>query len=97
MEAGEVEQREPESRNHGIHREKVDQIESARHHNLSALKRSASLSTKVVTKLIRLPGTHHQVTMAKSRFEYVRNFELPDPLVPNTFSVVRIDGRGFHK
>ncbi|KAK1923225.1 putative tRNA guanylyltransferase [Papiliotrema laurentii] len=35
--------------------------------------------------------------MAKSRFEYVRNFELPDPLMPNTFAVVRIDGRGFHK
>lgn len=35
--------------------------------------------------------------MAKSRFEYVRNFELPDPLLPGTFIVVRIDGRGFHK
>ncbi|KAK8850597.1 hypothetical protein IAR55_004516 [Kwoniella newhampshirensis] len=35
--------------------------------------------------------------MAKSRFEYVRNFELPDPLMPNTYIVVRIDGRGFHK
>lgn len=35
--------------------------------------------------------------MAKSRFEYVRNFELPDPLLPNTYIVVRIDGRGFHK
>ncbi|WWC65251.1 uncharacterized protein I303_107868 [Kwoniella dejecticola CBS 10117] len=35
--------------------------------------------------------------MAKSRFEYVRNYELPDPLMPNAFIVVRIDGRGFHK
>ncbi|WVF67913.1 hypothetical protein IAT40_002675 [Kwoniella sp. CBS 6097] len=35
--------------------------------------------------------------MAKSRFEYVRNYETPDPLMPNTFIVVRIDGRGFHK
>ncbi|WWD07258.1 hypothetical protein V865_005355 [Kwoniella europaea PYCC6329] len=35
--------------------------------------------------------------MAKSRFEYVRNYELPDPLMPGTFIVVRIDGRGFHK
>ncbi|WVW80765.1 hypothetical protein I302_102751 [Kwoniella bestiolae CBS 10118] len=35
--------------------------------------------------------------MAKSRFEYVRNYELPDPLLPGTFIVVRIDGRGFHK
>ncbi|WWC72647.1 uncharacterized protein I206_106611 [Kwoniella pini CBS 10737] len=35
--------------------------------------------------------------MAKSRFEYVRNYELPDPIMPNAFIVVRIDGRGFHK
>jgi tRNA(His) guanylyltransferase len=35
--------------------------------------------------------------MAKSRFEYVRNFELPDALLPNTFVLVRVDGRGFHK
>jgi hypothetical protein len=31
------------------------------------------------------------------RFEYVRNFEQPDVLLPNTWIVVRIDGRGFHK
>lgn len=35
--------------------------------------------------------------MAKSRFEYVRNYELPDALMPNTFIVIRVDGRGFHK
>lgn len=35
--------------------------------------------------------------MAKSRFEYVRTFELPDPLLQGTFIVVRVDGRGFHK
>ena len=35
--------------------------------------------------------------MAKSRFEYVRHFELPDNLLPNTYIVVRIDGRNFHK
>lgn len=35
--------------------------------------------------------------MAKSRFEYVRNFELPDPILPNVFMVVRIDGRAFHR
>jgi len=35
--------------------------------------------------------------MAKSRFEYVRNFELPDQLLQGTFIVVRVDGRGFHK
>jgi len=35
--------------------------------------------------------------MAGTRFAYVRSFELPDPLLPNTFLVLRIDGHGFHK
>jgi tRNA(His) guanylyltransferase len=35
--------------------------------------------------------------MAKSRFEYVRLYEEADPLLQNTFIVVRIDGKGFHK
>ncbi|KAL4986755.1 Thg1 C terminal domain-containing protein [Aspergillus falconensis] len=35
--------------------------------------------------------------MANSRFEYVKAFEQPDNLLPNTWIVVRIDGRGFHK
>ncbi|EXV01943.1 tRNAHis guanylyltransferase family protein [Metarhizium robertsii] len=35
--------------------------------------------------------------MANSKFEYVRNFEQPDPLLPNTWIVVRIDGRAFTK
>ncbi|PWN52064.1 tRNAHis guanylyltransferase [Violaceomyces palustris] len=35
--------------------------------------------------------------MAGSRFAYVRNFELPDPVLPDTHMVIRIDGKGFHK
>ncbi|KAJ5711809.1 hypothetical protein N7488_005965 [Penicillium malachiteum] len=35
--------------------------------------------------------------MANSKYEYVKDFEQPDPLLPNTWIVVRIDGRGFHK
>ncbi|KAK4166662.1 tRNA guanylyltransferase [Cladorrhinum sp. PSN259] len=35
--------------------------------------------------------------MANSKFEYVKNFEQPDKLLPNTWIVVRIDGRGFTK
>lgn len=31
------------------------------------------------------------------RYEYVKTFERPDTLLPNTWIVVRIDGRGFHK
>lgn len=35
--------------------------------------------------------------MAGTRFAYVRTYELPDPLLPNTYIVVRIDGHGFHR
>ncbi|XP_065332200.1 probable tRNA(His) guanylyltransferase isoform X1 [Cloeon dipterum] len=35
--------------------------------------------------------------MANSKFEYVRNFETDDRCLPNTWIVVRVDGRGFHR
>ncbi|PCH42521.1 tRNAHis guanylyltransferase [Wolfiporia cocos MD-104 SS10] len=35
--------------------------------------------------------------MTGSRYEYVKNFELPDPILPGTFMVLRIDGRAFHR
>ncbi|KAJ1862653.1 alpha-1,4-glucan branching enzyme [Coemansia sp. RSA 989] len=35
--------------------------------------------------------------MAKSQYEYVRNFESDDRLLPSTWLVVRIDGQGFTK
>ncbi|KAI9503565.1 tRNA-histidine guanylyltransferase 1-like [Coemansia spiralis] len=35
--------------------------------------------------------------MAKSKYEYVRNFETSDKLLPSTWLVVRIDGQGFTK
>lgn len=35
--------------------------------------------------------------MAKSRFGYVRSYELADALLPGTFLVVRLDGKGFHR
>ena len=35
--------------------------------------------------------------MAGTKFAYVRNFELPDSVIPSTYLVVRIDGKGFHK
>lgn len=35
--------------------------------------------------------------MANSKYEYVRNFEQPDILLPHTWIVIRIDGRKFHK
>ncbi|MGH0124683.1 UNVERIFIED_CONTAM: hypothetical protein FKN15_033335 [Acipenser sinensis] len=36
-------------------------------------------------------------TMAKSKFEYVRNFEEDDTCLRNCWIVVRLDGRNFHK
>ncbi|XP_055682747.1 probable tRNA(His) guanylyltransferase [Lutzomyia longipalpis] len=35
--------------------------------------------------------------MACSRYEYVKQFELDDKILPNTWIVVRVDGKGFHK
>ncbi len=35
--------------------------------------------------------------MAKSKFEYVKKFEQVDSCLPNTWIVVRLDGRCFHK
>ncbi|RMD45065.1 hypothetical protein DV735_g199, partial [Chaetothyriales sp. CBS 134920] len=35
--------------------------------------------------------------MANSKFEYVRTFEREETLLPQTWIVIRIDGRGFHK
>ena len=36
-------------------------------------------------------------TMANSQYAYVRDFELPDPLLPETFILFRLDGRSFHR
>lgn len=35
--------------------------------------------------------------MAKSRFEYVKQFERENYLLPDTYLIVRVDGKGFHK
>ncbi|CAH1105468.1 unnamed protein product [Psylliodes chrysocephalus] len=35
--------------------------------------------------------------MAKSKFEYVKQYETEEKLLPNCWIVVRIDGKGFHK
>jgi hypothetical protein len=35
--------------------------------------------------------------MANSRFAYVRKYELPDPLLPGTYIVFRVDGHNFHR
>lgn len=50
-------------------------------------------------KIFTRRPTFHSVLskMAKSSFEYVKNYELQDTLLPNTWIVVRVDGKCFHK
>lgn len=36
-------------------------------------------------------------TMAKSKFEYVRDFEADDTCLAHCWVVVRLDGRNFHR
>lgn len=35
--------------------------------------------------------------MANSKWEYVKQYELDDRLLPRTWLVLRVDGKGFHK
>ncbi|RHZ17319.1 hypothetical protein DYB37_006467, partial [Aphanomyces astaci] len=65
-----------------------------RHLDEPALRREDEQGQRVTFRGILEPRA---VVMANSRFEYVRNFELPDQVLLNTWIVVRVDGRGFHK
>jgi tRNA(His) guanylyltransferase len=50
--------------------------------------------------LLQDPSSGYRIeteAMANSRFTYVRDFELADKVLPNTWMLVRIDGKGFHK
>lgn len=56
---------------------------------------SGGIKTRILT-----PALHFFTgarTMAKSKFEYVRNFETDDTCLRNCYIVVRLDGRNFHK
>jgi hypothetical protein len=37
------------------------------------------------------------ILMANTKYAYVRDFELPDPLLPDTFILFRLDGHSFHR
>ncbi|XP_015516976.1 probable tRNA(His) guanylyltransferase [Neodiprion pinetum] len=47
--------------------------------------------------VINKPLSLTALTMAKSKYEYVKDFEVEDKCLPNCWIVVRIDGRGFSK
>lgn len=50
-----------------------------------------------ILKNLFAPKYLHTSKMANSKFEYVRNFEFEDKILPNCWIVVRIDGKSFHK
>lgn len=58
------------------------------------------LYRKNVTNVLSLASKRFiskTLSMANSRFDYVRNFEKNDAILPNCWIVVRIDGKAFHK
>jgi tRNA(His) guanylyltransferase len=40
---------------------------------------------------------NQKIIMACSKYTYVKQFETLNTLLPNTYIVIRIDGKGFHK
>lgn len=57
-----------------------------------------NLSQIVNRKLIPLTKRKFCTTkMACSKYEYVKDFEIDDRIIPNVWIVVRIDGKSFHK
>ena len=47
--------------------------------------------------LVAQKYNHNTNQMANSRYEYVKAFERENYLLPDTFIVIRVDGKGFHK
>jgi tRNA(His) 5'-end guanylyltransferase len=50
-----------------------------------------NLITKVVKRAL------HSSRMTNSRYEYVKDFELDDKILPSVWIVCRVDGKSFHK
>ncbi|CAH8570668.1 unnamed protein product [Schistosoma rodhaini] len=58
----------------------------------------ARLPTYIEAMNVKVPLYEDVIKlMAKSIYEYVRNFETVDPCLPSTWIVVRLDGQSFHK
>lgn len=75
-------------------------------HNLNFAQRSACVSSLLfiiveasgwLKNLKKSQSKPNAKTMANSRFDYVREFETDDRILPNCWIVVRIDGKAFHK
>jgi hypothetical protein len=61
------------------------------------MKFNPLLNSQVALDLLPTTARQQLSLMAGSRFAYVRDFELPDPLLPTTFFIIRLDGKGFHR
>lgn len=55
------------------------------------------ISRKFIQFIVPQRFISKTLTMANSRFDYVRNFEQDDAILPNCWIVVRIDGKAFYK
>lgn len=55
------------------------------------------IKINVLEKLLSVLSFIKTTKMAKSSFEYVKKFEAEDMLLPNTWIVIRLDGKCFHK
>ncbi|XP_041370669.1 probable tRNA(His) guanylyltransferase isoform X2 [Gigantopelta aegis] len=61
-------------------------------------KTSGALDRSVLFWLWKACDQFHTSSgMAKSKFEYVKQFEMEDRCLPNCWIVVRIDGKSFHR
>ncbi|XP_048449049.1 probable tRNA(His) guanylyltransferase isoform X1 [Rhincodon typus] len=59
-------------------------------------KCSRATSQGFLCEMLHVHAQSHK-TMAKTKFEYVRQFEADDTCLQNCWVVVRLDGRNFHK
>lgn len=61
------------------------------------MKSGLAIDNHFTPQPYQTPATNQRLIMANSQYEYVKKFEQHTPLLPSTFIVVRIDGRGFHR
>lgn len=61
------------------------------------LSKTTKARDEVIVSLLQISKFSSAPKMSKSKFEYVKKYEADDRLLPNSWIVIRIDGKGFHK
>ena len=64
-------------------------------HHLRLLQKVVCVSINRGSSLA-VRSVHSTSAMSNSKYEYVRGYEADDRLLPNTWIVVRVDGKQFH-